>query len=75
MIHAYESGDPYLAFAKQAGVIPPDGTKESHRAIRERLKACALGVLYGIGPDSLARRIDRSVAEARELLRLHHETY
>ena len=28
---AYMTGDPYLAFAKQAGAVPPDATKASHR--------------------------------------------
>ena len=31
MMDAYRSGDPYLAFGKQAGRIPPDGTKQSSR--------------------------------------------
>ena len=39
---AYLSGDPYLAFAKQAGAVPPDATKESHKEERERFKVCAL---------------------------------
>ena len=29
---AYMSGDPYLAFAKQAGAVPADATKRSHQA-------------------------------------------
>jgi hypothetical protein len=32
MMDAYRSGDPYLAFAKQAGAVPPDATKHSHSA-------------------------------------------
>ena len=32
MMDAYRSGDPYLAFGKQAGRIPPDGTKKTHGA-------------------------------------------
>jgi DNA polymerase family A len=75
MLQAYESGDPYLAFAKQAGAIPPEGTKASHGEIRDRFNACALAVQYGMGEDSLAVRIGQSVAHARELLRLHRETY
>ena len=27
MMEAYRSGDPYLAFAKQAGAAPPEATK------------------------------------------------
>lgn len=75
MMEAYRSGDPYLAFAKQAGAVPPDATKKSHRAMREQFKACALAVQYGMGEQSLAIRINQPTAQARELLRLHRETY
>ena len=40
---AYTSGDPYLAFAKQAGAVPPDATKHTHGPQRELFKQCALG--------------------------------
>lgn len=72
---AYESGDPYLAFAKQARAIPPEGTKASHSAVRDQFKACALAVQYGMGADSLSQRIGRSTAEAHRLLQVHHQTY
>lgn len=75
MIAAYESGDPYLEFAKQAGAVPDDATKETHGDVRDVFKACALAVQYGMGAQSLGQRIGRSTAEARELLRAHHETY
>jgi hypothetical protein len=75
MQEAYRSGDPYLAFAKQAGAVPPNATKATHRDERERFKHCALGVQYGMGAVSLALRLGISVAEARELLRLHRQTY
>jgi hypothetical protein len=75
MMEAYQSGDPYLAFGKQAGRIPPDGTKQSHGAERELFKTCILGVQYGMGAESLARRIGKPLAYGRELLRLHRETY
>ena len=75
MIDAYTSGDPYMAFAKQAGLVPPVATKETHKAVRNRCKAIVLGVGYGMGAKSMADRAGLSVAEARELLRRHHETY
>lgn len=75
MQEAYLSGDPYLAFAKQAGAVPQEATKHSHGSIREQYKACALGVQYGMGADSLALRINQSQAHARELLNLHKQTY
>jgi hypothetical protein len=75
MMQAYLSGDPYLAFAKQAGAVPPDATKASHKKEREQFKVCALAVQYGQGPRSLAARLGVSEARARELLELHHRTY
>jgi hypothetical protein len=75
MIDAYQSGDPYLAFAKQAGAIPPNGTKESHGAVRDLFKQCALAVQYGMGGGTLARTLNVSSSHAGELLRLHRQTY
>jgi DNA polymerase I len=75
MMGAYRSGDPYLAFAKQAGAVPRDATKATHKAARAQFKACVLAVQYGMGPDALAMRIGQPPIRARELLRLHRETY
>ena len=75
MKEAYSSGDPYLMFAKQARAVPPDATKESHGKERELFKKCILGVQYGMAENSLSFRISQPVAKARELLRLHQETY
>lgn len=75
MIAAYESGDPYLAFAKQAGAAPEGATKESHGAVRERFKQCALAVLYGMGDIGLAQRLGITQFEARDLLRLHRRSF
>jgi len=75
MLAAYESGDFYLQFGKQAGVIPPHGTKETHANERELFKQCSLGVNYGMGAQSLALRIDKPEIEARRLLGLHRKTY
>ncbi len=75
MMQAYASGDPYLRFAIQAGAVPPDATKASHPAERELFKTCALGVAYGMQEESLARRIEQPPCVARELLRLHRQTY
>ncbi len=72
---AYRSGDPYLEFAKQAGAVPAHATKKSRPEERERFKSCVLAVQYGMGAEALAERIGQSPAHARELLRLHRETY
>ncbi len=75
MAEAYRSGDPYLAFGKQAGVIPPDGTKITHAAQRSLFKSCVLATQYGMGPEGLAAKIGKPTAVARELLTLHRRTY
>ena len=75
MMDAYRSGDPYLAFAKQAGAAPADATKSTHKTVRDQFKSTVLAVQYGMGADALAQRIGQPPIRARELLRLHHETY
>ena len=75
MQEAYRSGDPYLAFAKQARAVPLDATKSRHKQQREQFKACVLAVQYGMGAESLAQRIGKPPIVARELLALHRQTY
>jgi DNA polymerase-1 len=75
MMDAYQSGDPYLAFAKQSGAVPEDATKQSHKVEREQFKACVLAVQYGMGAEALASRINQSVHHASRLLGMHKKTY
>jgi hypothetical protein len=75
MADAYRSGDPYLAFGKQAGAIPPEGTKKTHGDKRAQFKQCILATQYGMGPQSLADRIGQPLDMAKRLLKLHHQTY
>jgi hypothetical protein len=75
MLAAYRSGDPYLAFAKQAGAVPLDATKTTHGPTRELFKQCVLAVQYGMEANSLALRIGQPPVVARDLLRAHRETY
>jgi hypothetical protein len=73
MLEAYRSGDPYLAFAKQAGAVPADATKATHGAVREQFKQCVLALQYGMDAESLADRIGQPLIVARELIRSHRE--
>jgi len=75
MIDAYRTGDPYLSFGKQAGALPPHATKETHEAERELFKAVTLGVNYGMGRETLAFSIKRSVLKAHNLIEQHKATY
>jgi hypothetical protein len=72
---AYRSGDPYLAFAKQAGAVPQDATKATHGLTRELFKQCVLAVQYGMEAQSLALRIAQPPIVARDLLRAHRQAY
>lgn len=75
MKDAYFSGDPYLAFAKQAGAVPQDATKQTHPAERSQYKECALATLYGMGVDGLAERLKQPKLRAKQLLDIHHRVY
>jgi DNA polymerase I len=75
MLDAYRSGDPYLAFAKQAGAVPADGTKETHGAVRDLYEATVLGIQYGMGEEGLALRIGGPPIVARDLLAAHRQVY
>jgi hypothetical protein len=75
MLDAYASGDCYLEFAKQAGGVPQDATKESHGPQRELYKQCVLAVQYGMEAPSLAERIGQPRLVAVALLEAHQQTY
>lgn len=75
MMAAYQSGDPYLTFAKQAGAVPQEATKASHPEEREQYKACVLATQYGMGPEALALRLKQPLLRAKQLLRAHRQVY
>ena len=75
LLDAVLTGDPYLAFAKTAGLAPPEATKQSHKQIRDMCKTCLLGVNYGMQAASLAVRTGLTVIEAQDLLRRLAQTY
>ena len=72
---AYESGDPYIAFAIQAGLAPPGATKETHKDIRNRCKSVVLGTNYGMSAYGVAQAAKIHELEAKALLQKHRETY
>jgi len=75
MLEACSSGDFYLAFAQRAGAVPADATKATHAEVRAVYKAVALGVMYGMGAESLAQRIGRPRAVAEDLLAQHKRAF
>ena len=72
---AYEGGDPYIAFAIQAGIAPKGATKASHPTERDQCKSIVLGVNYGMSAVGIASRSGIQVDRARNLLHLHKATY
>jgi hypothetical protein len=81
MLKAYESGDPYLYFAKLAGAVPWDGTKEEYKKERNLFKSTCLGVSYNMGAGALAQKITDDTGEpttkeqAQELIDKFFEAY
>lgn len=75
MVSAYASGDPYLTFAIDADLAPPSATMASHGRARSLAKTCTLGTQYGMGSETLARRIGSSPVHARGLLHSHRSAY
>jgi hypothetical protein len=75
MQQAYVSGDFYLTFAKMAGAVPAQATKQTHAAERDQFKTVALGVLYGLSAEGLARKLNVPPCRGRELLHLHRQTF
>ena len=56
---SYESGDVYLGFLKEAQLVPPDATKQSHAAERDAAKAMVLGNQFGMGAGLMAERMGK----------------
>ena len=75
MMAAYSSGDPYLAFAMQAGAVPGDATKQTHPNQREQFKVCSLAVQYGMGEDALAQKLGRQPPMVVSYSQAHKDTY
>jgi len=57
LIDVYNSGDVYLALGKQAGSIPKNGTKATHKRERALYKILQLGLSYGKGLPSLTNDV------------------
>jgi hypothetical protein len=78
---AYESGDPYLWWAKKVGAVPQDVTKEmckeveKYKKARKQYKEASLGVLFGLTEVGLSRKLDISRFVGREMLAKHRETF
>jgi hypothetical protein len=75
MIEFYQSGDPYLTFAKRVGAAPASATKTTHSALRDRYKTGLLAIQYSVQPETLAGRLGISTTAAYEMIQQHHEVF
>lgn len=81
LLQAYNSGDVYLAFAKQSGLVPEDATKTSHKLERMLCKATVLGLQFGMGHAKLKTKLkldsgqEVSDEKTQELINAHKTTY
>ncbi len=81
MLAAYKSGDVYLAFGKMIKMIPPDGTKKTHKYERDVCKSLVLGLSYLMTEYGLAHKLTEDTGrvwteeEALELVEQFEETF
>lgn len=81
MVAAYDTGDPYLAFAKLINMVPSTATKKTHPDERNLAKALILGLQYGLGIKKLAVKLTRDTGKivtedmAKELRNAHKSAY
>jgi DNA polymerase-1 len=68
LLRAVESGDVYLGIAEQLGFLRESMSKEERKGVRILFKVVVLGIMYGLGPYSLAVRAGISLFEACEIL-------
>lgn len=83
LIKAYNSGDIYVAMGKMAGMIPEDGTKDTHPVERNLVKALQLALGYGKGVRALGvdfhaimgGGLAQASAKAREIHAWHQRAF
>ena len=75
MLDMYQTGDPYLTFAKSVGAVPGWATKKSHGGARDKYKVMLLASQYGMSAETLASRLGVSTFEAYEMLNQHREQF
>lgn len=81
LLAAYKSGDVYLAFAKQAGLVPSEATKTTHKLERMLCKSTVLGLQFGMGHAKLKIKLkldsghEVSDEKTQELIDAHKATY
>jgi hypothetical protein len=75
ILKAYASGDPYVGFGIESGLIPPGGSKTTHPSERAVAKTLMLALQYGMKSRGLAARLGVSHHHAEDLLAAHRRVF
>jgi DNA polymerase-1 len=75
LLTALASEDPYLMFARRAGLVDDGATKQTHKRERDICKIGLLGMNYGMGAQSLAVGTGLSLIQAQSLHRQLKRTF
>lgn len=81
MLRAYESGDVYLGFAKDIGLVPKNATKATHKFERDLCKSAVLGMSYLMSKYGLSHKLTQDTGkyhsedDAQNIIDLFDETY
>ena len=73
LIEDYRTGEPYMAFAINAGLAPAGATKAHPR--RNQFKVVCLAIPYGGTEKAVSRQLGIPEGAARHLVELHKATY
>jgi hypothetical protein len=78
LIDAYQGGDVYYALAQMCGLTEdpnPKHWKAHNKQIRQRMKSLQLGINYGMGVPTVAKRLNRHPLIASAIIFKHQQTY
>lgn len=81
MIDAYRSGDVYMYYGKEIGMIPKDGKKEDYSVERQVCKGVVLGIGYGLTKVGLSRKLTMEIGsewdeeKAQELIDSYNDLF
>jgi hypothetical protein len=72
MLDLYNTGSPYVEFAKRFDMAPASATKKTHPEVHDSYKTACLGAQYQMQHLTLAQRLGISTFAAHEMLNQHH---
>ena len=75
LLAAVHSGDPYLWFLIEIGMVPRGARREDHEKLRDWVKPFLLGIHYGLTVFGVAARLKVSVDEAARYLAMHQRLF